>query len=96
MKKLISILLLAALILSTTLAYAGWVNGYYRSNGTYVSGYYRSDPNSTVRDNYNYYGNTNPNTGSTGTNRYYDNPTSEYYDPFRSTPSGAIVDIFGQ
>lgn len=25
-------------------ANAGWVSGYYRSNGTYVSGYYRSSP----------------------------------------------------
>jgi hypothetical protein len=61
-------------------SYAGYVNGYYKSNGTYVNGYNKSDRNSTVRDNYNYYGNTNPYTGKTGSNKYYDNPTSEYYN----------------
>src|SRR5512136_293989 len=35
---------LATLMLITTLtAQAGWVSGYYRSNGTYVAPYYRSD-----------------------------------------------------
>ena len=46
-----------------------YVNGYTRSNGTYVPGHYRSSPNSTQRDNYSTYGNTNPYTGQRGTKR---------------------------
>jgi len=58
---------------------AEWVNGYTKNNGTYVNGYNRSDSNDTVRDNYSYKGNTNPYTGSEGTNYYRNNSTSEYY-----------------
>src|SRR5262249_39691200 len=37
-------LTLAAAILTTTIAaQAGWVDGHYRSDGTYVQPYYRSD-----------------------------------------------------
>lgn len=78
MRKLIA-LALAVFLLTTSLAFAERVRGYYRKNGTYVSGYNRSDRNSTVRDNYNYKGNTNPYTGQTGSNYYRNNPTSEYY-----------------
>ena len=46
-----------------------YVRGYTRSNGTYVPGHYRSSPNSTQRDNYSTYGNTNPYTGQRGTKR---------------------------
>ena len=46
-----------------------YVNGYTRSNVTYVPGHYRSSPNSTQRDNYSTYGNTNPYTGQRGTKR---------------------------
>ena len=46
-----------------------YVNGYTRSNGTYVPGHYRSSPNSNQRDNYSTYGNTNPYTGQRGTKR---------------------------
>ena len=42
------------------------VNGYYRSNGTYVQPHYRSAPNSTATDNWSTKGNTNPYTGQQG------------------------------
>lgn len=41
------------------------VNGYYRSNGTYVQPHYRSSPDSSPYNNYSYPGNTNPYTGVT-------------------------------
>ena len=44
-----------------------YVNGYTRSNGTYVKGHYRSSPNSTQRDNYSTKGNYNPYSGKKGT-----------------------------
>tara|TARA_B000000557_G_C20609602_1_gene373254 strand:+ start:163 stop:483 length:321 start_codon:yes stop_codon:yes gene_type:complete len=87
MKKIILPFLFVLFLFPSNL-YAEWVNGYFKSNGTYVEGYFRSDRNNTVTDNYSYYGNTNPYTGSVGTNKYYDNPTSEYYDPYYDSGSG--------
>lgn len=60
--------------------FAGRVEGYYRSNGTYVAPHYRSNSNSTVTDNYSFKGNINPYTGREGHNYYRSNPTSPYYD----------------
>ena len=85
--KLIKSLLLAILISLSFQSIAGYVNGYYKSNGTYVNGYQRSDRNNTVKDNYSYYGNTNPYTGSKGSNKYYDSPSSDYYSPYKSKNS---------
>lgn len=76
--KRIVVLALAAIFICSA-AYAGHVNGYTKSNGTYVQGYERSSSNGTVQDNYSYKGNTNPYTGQQGTNYYRDNPTSAYY-----------------
>lgn len=70
MKKLI----LGILLFSGIAQADVYVDGYYRSNGTYVSPHYRSSPNSTVYDNYSTQGNVNPYTGSYGTkspNSYY-------------------------
>ena len=36
---------------------AGWVDGYYKSNGTYVNGYWKSNPNGLKYDNYSFDGN---------------------------------------
>ena len=72
--------LIAFMITSVTAFADEYVNGYSRSDGTYVPGYYRSSPNSTVQDNFTYKGNTNPYTGTTGTNKYYSSPSSEYYN----------------
>ena len=43
-----------------------WVNGYYRSNGTYVKGHYRTAPNHTNVDNFSTIGNINPYTYEQG------------------------------
>lgn len=62
-----------ALTLLATAANAGqYVNGYTRSDGTYVQGHYRSSPNSYQYDNYGTSGNSNPYTGERGTRRSYD------------------------
>ena len=59
------------------------VNGYYKSNGTYVKPHYRTAPDSNPYNNYSYPGNYNPNTGkiTTGSkssylNNYYKNSSS--------------------
>lgn len=56
MKKLFLIFALALMIfaLNAQIALAGYVRGYYRSNGTYVQPYYRSNPNGLRYDNYSY------------------------------------------
>lgn len=64
-----------------------YTSGYTRSNGTYVNGYSRSCPDSTVTNNYTFYGNDNPYTGERGANRYYSSPSSPYYSPWRSSGS---------
>jgi len=63
------------------IANAGYVRGYFKSSGTYVQPHWRSDPNTTVKDNWDYKGNVNPYTGKEGTKYYRDNPTSDYYNP---------------
>ena len=47
MKTLIKFALAAVILCSTFAAQAGWVSGYYRSNGTYVAPHYRSDSGSS-------------------------------------------------
>ncbi|WP_018477014.1 hypothetical protein [Pontibacter roseus] len=43
-----------------------WVDGYTKSNGTYVSGHYKTKSNETVNDNFSTIGNINPYTGQPG------------------------------
>src|SRR5262245_33139475 len=43
------------------------VNGYYRSNGTYVQPHYRSAPDGNFYNNWSTKGNVNPFTGEPGT-----------------------------
>jgi hypothetical protein len=43
------------------------VQGYYRSDGTYVAPHYRSAPDSTPNNNWSTIPNVNPHTGQPGT-----------------------------
>ena len=76
MKKLFMTLVLATLAQFAFGQKQVYVNGYYRSNGTYVQPHYRTSPNKTVYDNWSTYPNVNPYTGQTGT-KYYNN---SYYN----------------
>ncbi|MFY4803604.1 hypothetical protein ACOTWC_05965 [Aliarcobacter butzleri] len=69
MMKIVFFVLLCA---SINLFADNYVNGYYKSNGTYVNGYTRSSSNSTKSDNFSTYGNVNPYTGKEGTKIYDD------------------------
>ena len=60
-----------------------WVNGYTRSNGTYVQGYYRTAPNSTIITDWSTARNVNPSTTST----YYTVPTYTTYTTPTYTPT---------
>lgn len=46
--------LIGLLFLPVSTVHAGWVNGYFRSNGTYVNGYYRTDPDLYKWNNYSF------------------------------------------
>ena len=95
--KFIKILLSTVVLLISFGSIAEYVSGYTKSNGTYVQPYYRSDRNSTVKDNYSYYGNTNPYTSKVGTNKYYDSPSSDYYKPSSGLGTfGTSNSIFGR
>jgi len=81
MKKLLIVIMVFGLIITTTgSAFAGWVSGYTRNNGTYVAPYNRSNPNGTVTDNWSFKGNYNPFTGRQGTNYFRNSPSSPYYN----------------
>lgn len=43
-----------------------FVNGYYKSNGTYVNSYHRSAPDGNTFNNWSTKGNVNPYTGEAG------------------------------
>lgn len=84
------------LLVSPALA-ANYVHGYYRSNGTYVQGYYRSSPNNTVTDNYSFEGNSDPYTGTTGSNYDRHDETSPYFDgtPYSNGRYGHSGAVYG-
>ena len=69
MKKLIVSAIFVVFSLSPVFADT-WVNGYYKSNGTYVQGHYRSSPDSYKNNNWSTSGNSNPYTGKRGTRTY--------------------------
>lgn len=77
MKKLILALLM---MLALPVMADDYVNGYTRSDGTYVEGYYRSSPDGQKWNNYSSEGNTNPYNGKEGTksNDYWTPPTDPY------------------
>lgn len=63
MRYIIAIMML---LITATASADVYVQGYTRSDGTYVSPYYRSSPNSSQYDNYSSRGNYNPYTGERG------------------------------
>jgi len=75
MKKILLAVVAIAFLLPFIVSADTYVDGYTKSNGTYVEGHYRSSPNSKRYDNYSSQGNSNPYTGSQGTQRNeYSNP----------------------
>jgi len=62
MKAVLSLLAVLVFLVTVAEAQVG-VGGYFRKDGTYVAPHQRSLPNSTIKDNYSYPGNFNPNTG---------------------------------
>lgn len=67
MKKFIALILVLFIVSLSHQANADtWVNGYTRSDGTYVKGHFRSDPDGYFFNNWSTDGNINPYTGERG------------------------------
>jgi hypothetical protein len=87
MKKVIlSTLFLVIALISFSQVY---VNGYYRSNGTYVKPHYRSNPDGIKQNNWSYKGNVNPYTGKVGTK------TADYTSGSSSSFSSGSSSYYG-
>jgi hypothetical protein len=63
-----------------------YVQGYTRSDGTYVAPYHRTSPDSSLFNNYSTQGNVNPYTGQMGTVNPYSQPNSNPYGSSYSNP----------
>lgn len=70
-------LIVALLMIPLTSDAAVWVNGYYKSNGTYVSGHYKSEPNGIKYDNYSW----SPGDDLYNTSYYDSGYNSNWYVP---------------
>lgn len=75
-----SISIVVFFVLVATSAFAGeYVRGYSRQDGTYVSPHYRSSQDNSYNNNYSTRGNSNPYSGSHGTNSpTYNDRTPSY------------------
>jgi hypothetical protein len=91
MKATIALGLLALAASGSALA-DQYVNGYFRSDGTYVAPHYQTAPNDTKLDNYSTKGNVNPYTGQPGYKdpyalpKTYQQPKSYEYKPYEYKP----------
>jgi len=65
-----------------------YVEGYTKSDGTYVQGHYRSDKNSTNHDNYSTQTNQNPHTGTKGTKAKDYSSEAQNYGQGRTIQTG--------
>jgi hypothetical protein len=61
-----------------------YVNGYTRSDGTYVAPHYRSSPDSKININWSTKGNVNPYTGAEGTKKRYSESVNISQGSFQS------------
>lgn len=74
MFRKIAILFATALLFATSAHADQWVQGHYRSDGTYVQGHYRSSPDGSRANNWSTKGNVNPYTGKRGTKPLFEQP----------------------
>ncbi len=88
MKTLIKFILALTILTSGIAAQAGWVSGYFRSNGTYVAPHYRSDSGSLGLSSSSGYVYRNPYAAypSVSVNGYY-RSNGTYVAPYVRTPA---------
>ena len=82
------------ILITTPLFAAEYVQGYIRSDGTYVQGYHRSSPDSSYNNNYSTKGNINPYTGKSGTQNRTWNDSSPQHNTDQYGNSGTITPYF--
>jgi len=83
MKKILTLAI--GLITAQAASADVFVNGYFKSNGTYVMPHYRTTPNSTILDNWSYRGNINPYTGKIGKRTFKSTRSNSYSTPLVPT-----------
>jgi hypothetical protein len=96
MKKLLSLLLLCPVLCFARGVSGGsvYVQGYTKSNGTYVQPYYRSAPDGNFYNNWSTVGNINPYTGKEGTKTENNNVGSGYYNnPYYSSNPTVVASV---
>ena len=88
---MVIIAIVATMLLCGVASADQYVNGYTRSDGTYVQGYYRSSPDQYRYNNYSSQGNTNPYTGQAGTqrNEFSSPPAYNKSNPYGGGYSGS-------
>jgi PBCV-specific basic adaptor domain len=86
--KLLKLLAIILVLLSSSVLADTYVNGYFRADGTYVEPYVRKDSNSTNLDNYSTQGNTNPYKGLEGTRARDYSPEAQNYGDGRTINTG--------
>lgn len=88
MKRILVVILTAIMLFAMSAPALAdvWVNGYFRSNGTYVQGYWRSSPNAYKYDNYSWNWDTWDGDYRSLYNESYFYPTknysSDWYTPY--------------
>jgi hypothetical protein len=88
--RLLGLVFALLVTFSMSAAAQTYVQGYTRSDGTYVQGHWRSSPDNNPYNNYSYPGNTNPYTGKVATgdpNTYLERYYSRSISPGYSLPS---------
>ena len=85
-----NIIILVALLTSSSVFADVFVNGYFKRNGIYVQPHFRSSPDISTFNNYSSWGNINPYTGKWGTS----NPvTQEIYKTYRNFRAPTIYSV---
>ena len=94
MKTLTKFALAAMMLITTLTAQAGWVSGYYRSNGTYVAPSYRSDYGSVGSSYSSGYVYRNPYAAppSVNVSGYYRSSGTFVAPHVRTAPNGTVTD----
>jgi hypothetical protein len=83
MKRLVLVAVMLATAASTNAQQRTHVDGYTRSNGTYVQPHDRTAPDRTRNDNWSTRGNTNPDTGVRGTKPRDEDTGYRPYNPYK-------------
>lgn len=91
-KAAVAIIVLAALglVAGASEAKSKRVDGYFKSNGTYVAPHYRTTPDSNPYNNYSTPGNLNPNNGAITSGSQPNYLSDSYSSPTTGSGYGSV------